>query len=117
MRIDIKRRFWNLFTALLLVVAQYPFISVCLAQTTQQPNVLKLDQILEQMELNYPQLQQYDYSKQAAKARVSGARSWMPPTATFGLSRIPYNPKMIDMPLMQNQSGLMIAVEQMIPNP
>ncbi|HSI89949.1 MAG TPA: TolC family protein, partial [Adhaeribacter sp.] len=87
-----------------------------LGQTTEKP-ILTLPEALQQMEQHYPQLKQYDFRKQAAEARVAGARSWMPPTATFGLSRLPYNPRMIDMPLMQNQSGLMIGVEQMIPNP
>lgn len=91
---------------------------ICLktvGQTTEKP-VLTLQEALQRMEQHYPQLKQYDYQKQAAEARIAGARSWMAPQATFGLSRLPYNPKMIEMPIMENQSGLMIGVEQMIPN-
>lgn len=106
-----KTSFFRKVLPLLLSLACYKSVG----QTVEKP-VLSLQEALQQMEQNYPQLKQYDYQKQAAEARVAGARSWMAPTATFGLSRIPYNPKMIDMPIMENQSGLMIGVEQMIPN-
>ncbi|WP_197088573.1 TolC family protein [Rufibacter radiotolerans] len=100
----------NLLLWLLLLVT-----TSAMAQITEKP-VLTLEEALLQMEQNYPQLKQYDYRRQAVEARVAGARSWMPPQVTVGLSRLPYDPKMIDMPIMENQSGLMIGVEQMIPS-
>jgi outer membrane protein, heavy metal efflux system len=103
---ELKALFW-----LLLLLAS----TRGMAQKTEKP-VLTLQEALLQMEQNYPQLKQYDYRRQAAEARVAGARSWMPPQVTVGLSRLPYNPKMIDMPIMETQSGLMIGVEQMIPS-
>ena len=101
----------------LLMLWQLLHSHALLAQQVPDAAELPLEQVLRQMETNWPQLRQYDYQLQAAEARVAGARSWMAPTANFGLSRMPYNPKMVDMPIMENQSGLMIAVEQMLPNP
>ncbi|MBK0401856.1 TolC family protein [Adhaeribacter sp. BT258] len=107
---------WKYTLFKLALLLTFGLISLKTVGQSHEKPVLTLQEALQKMEQHYPQLKQYDYQKQAAEARVSGARSWMPPQATFGLSRLPYNPKMIDMPLMETQSGLMVGVEQMIPN-
>jgi cobalt-zinc-cadmium efflux system outer membrane protein len=59
----------------------------------------------------------YDSKIKSIQAQAEGAKSWMPPTASFGLDRFPYDFAMLNSkedPM--NQAGLMFSVEQMIPN-
>lgn len=84
------------------------------AQDTSQ---LDLKDILRRVETEYPDVSKYQNVILSLKAKAEGATAWMPPTATFGLSRFPYDPSMLTDEGPMNQAGLMFAVEQMIPNP
>lgn len=79
---------------------------------------ISLSVLLEKVESTYPDIQKYEFSIQAAQARAEGARSWMPPTFSAGLSRFPYNVSMVQNEMdPMNQAGVMFSLEQMIPNP
>jgi outer membrane protein, heavy metal efflux system len=84
----------------------------------QDTTAVSLSQLLESVEKNYPTVIQYQYNIQSIQARLEGAKAWMPPTASFGLERFPYqlsNIRMKDDPM--NEAGLVFSIEQMIPNP
>jgi cobalt-zinc-cadmium efflux system outer membrane protein len=86
-----------------------------LAQDTSH---LSLSSIFQKIETSYPEILMYDAKIKSIQAQSEGAKSWMPPTASFGLDRFPYDFSMIkskDDPM--NQAGLMFSAEQMIPNP
>lgn len=91
--------------------------SYSLLLNAQDSAFLSLSEIMERIEIAYPEIQMYDAKIKSINARVEGARSWMPPVASFGLDRFPYrlsNLRMKDDPM--NQAGFMLSVEQMIPN-
>lgn len=78
--------------------------------------VLSLDSVLASVERNYPELKMYDARINSIIAKTEGSKSWMPPTVSVGLNRIPYNLSLINEPMMQTSSGMMLSIEQMIPN-
>lgn len=78
---------------------------------------LSLENIFQKIETSYPEILMYESKIKSIQAQAEGAKSWMPPTASFGLDRFPYDFMMLnskDDPM--NQAGLMFSVEQMIPN-
>ncbi len=79
--------------------------------------ILSLASALETVEKNYPELKMYDARINALLAKSEGSKSWMAPTISLGLNRIPYNISQINDPMMQTVSGAMLSIEQMIPNP
>ena len=79
--------------------------------------VLSLDSVLSSVEKNYPELKIYDANINSIIAKTEGSKSWMAPTVSIGLNRIPYNYSLINDPMMRTSSGAMISIEQMIPNP
>ena len=81
-----------------------------------QDSVLSLPVLLNKIEKEYPEVLQYNSKVDALKFRAKGAKSWMPPTVSFGLDRFPYNPMMLNEESPMNQAGLMFSVEQMFPN-
>lgn len=79
---------------------------------------VSLADLLERVETTYPDITKYEANLKAAQARAEGARSWMPPTFSAGLNRIPYNVSIMGNEMdPMNQAGLMFSLEQMIPNP
>ncbi|HKR07120.1 MAG TPA: TolC family protein [Bacteroidia bacterium] len=83
----------------------------------QDTTHLSLGTIFQKIETSYPEILMYESKIKSIQAQAEGAKSWMPPTASFGLDRFPYDFMMLkskDDPM--NQAGLMFSVEQMIPN-
>lgn len=83
----------------------------------QDSTHLGLRTIFHKIETSYPEILMYDSKIKSIRAQTEGAKSWMPPTASFGLDSFPYDFTMLkskDDPM--NQAGLMFSVEQMIPN-
>lgn len=102
----------------------YILIIIQAALTSILPNIaaaqehVSLADLLERVETTYPDITKYEVSQKAAQARAEGARSWMPPTFSAGLNRIPYNVSIMGNEMdPMNQAGLMFSLEQMIPNP
>lgn len=105
------RNLWktSMFTAFILTAIS--------ANAQGDTSILSLDEILVRMDANYPTLLQYNQKLQAIKVQAKGAKSWMPPTISFGMNRFGYQPSMWSERSPMNQAGVMVAAEQMIPNP
>ena len=66
---------------------------------------------------NYPQLQMYESKIASIRSMVEGAKAWMPPTISLAFSRFPYRFSIMKEMTPANQAGIMLSVQQMIPNP
>jgi cobalt-zinc-cadmium efflux system outer membrane protein len=83
----------------------------------QDTSYISLDKLMQQVEVNYPSIIQYQYNIQALQAKTEGAKSWMPPTFSTGIMRFPYNLMMLkEKNDPMNQAGIAFSLEQMIPN-
>ena len=85
---------------------------------SQDTIYLSLPVIIQKIETSYPEILMYESKIKSIQSLSEGTKSWMPPAASFGLDRFPYqlsNINMKDDPM--NQAGLMFSLEQMIPNP
>jgi outer membrane protein TolC len=92
-------------------------LAVFFIHTAAAQEHVSLPALLERIESTYPDIQRYEAGVKAAQARAEGARSWMPPTFSAGLNRIPYNMSIMGNEMdPMNQAGLMFSMEQMIPN-
>lgn len=94
------------------------FLSVPFCSPAQDTSHLSLPDIFLMIESSYPEILMYEFKIKSIQAESEGAKAWMPPAASFGLDRFPYelsNVRMKDDPM--NQAGLMFSLEQMIPNP
>jgi len=83
----------------------------------QDTSRISLDELLKQVEANYPAIVQYQYNIQSLQAKAAGAKAWMPPTFSAGIMQFPYDFSMLkhkDDPM--NQAGIAFSLEQMIPN-
>ncbi|MBX7109599.1 MAG: TolC family protein [Chitinophagales bacterium] len=103
----------KLIQHIIAVLLMLPSASLIAQDTTH----LSLQIIFQRIESSYPEILMYDSKIKSIQAQAEGAKSWMPPTASFGLDRFPYDFNMLDSkddPM--NQAGLMFSVEQMIPN-
>lgn len=83
----------------------------------QDSSTISLQTIFQKIETSYPEILMYGSKIKSIQAQAEGAKSWMPPTVSFGLDRFPYDFSMLnskDDPM--NQAGLMFSAEQMIPN-
>lgn len=89
-------------------------IQSCFLQA--QSPVLKLVQITDSIEKNYPEIIKYESKVQSIQAKVEGAKSWMPPTLSAGPEQFFYNPAMLMDKSDMNRAGITLSVEQMIPN-
>lgn len=79
---------------------------------------ISLDTLLHRVETNYPAVLQYQHNISSLQSKAEGAKAWMPPTFSTGLSRWPYDFSTLDDkndPM--NQAGILFSLEQMIPNP
>lgn len=78
---------------------------------------LSLDNVLNTIKTNNPQLKMYDAEIQSMDAAAKGAKSWMPPQVETGFFMTPYNSKMWKANEMNPGMGnYMLGVTQMIPN-
>jgi hypothetical protein len=55
---------------------------------------LTLEEVLNTIKTNNPQLKMYDSEIQSMDAATKGARAWMPPQVETGFYMVPYNTKM-----------------------
>ncbi|RPE07914.1 hypothetical protein EGT74_12615 [Chitinophaga lutea] len=78
---------------------------------------LGVQDVLAALDRNYPSLQIYDSKIAALRSMAGGAKAWMPPTVAFALDRFPYRVSMLKEKIPDNQAGIMLSVQQMIPNP
>src|SRR3989338_9079470 len=94
------------------------FYLLCINIQAQDSTHLRLDDLLLQIETNYPTIVQFQYKIQALEAMAEGAKAWMPPTFSLGTMQMPFNPMMaFEKNNPMNQAGIGFAIEQMIPNP
>ena len=85
--------------------------------TASKAQTLSLDEVLNQIKTNNPQLKMYDTEIQSMNAIAKGAKSWMAPQVSTGFFMTPYNSAMWKASEMSNGMGsYMIGVTQMIPN-
>ena len=78
---------------------------------------LTLEQVLNIIKTNNPQLKMYDSEIQSMDAATKGARAWMPPQVETGFYMVPYNTKMWKADQMSPGMGsYMVGIQQMIPN-
>ncbi|MDO1449229.1 TolC family protein [Rhodocytophaga aerolata] len=104
----------HIYTQIIMLAAMVSFLPHIVAAQEH----VSLAELLERVETTYPDITKYEANLKAAQARVEGARSWMPPTFSAGLNRIPYNVSIMQNEMdPMNQAGLMFSLEQMIPNP
>ena len=83
----------------------------------QQPTLITLDKILDEIDKNFPSIIRYQSNIEMIQARAEGAKAWMPPTLSSGLMRFPYKDfSMLKEEDPMNEAGISIAIEQMIPN-
>ena len=78
---------------------------------------LSLDNVLNTIKTNNPQLKMYDAEIQSMDAAAKGAKSWMPPQVETGFFMTPYNSNLWKASEMgQGMGNYMLGVTQMIPN-
>ena len=88
-----------------------------LSFTTVSAQVFSLENILNTIKTDNPQLKMYDADIQSMDAAAKGAKSWMAPQVETGFFMAPYNTKMWKADDMSPGMGsYMIGVSQMIPN-
>jgi len=79
--------------------------------------ILTLNEVLENITLNNPQLKMYDTDIQSMNAAALGAKSWMPPQVQAGFFMTPYNPTFWKSDgEFTGMGNFMIGATQMIPN-
>ena len=92
-------------------------LATCFVTHAQDNFELTVEEIIDQVETEYPLVLQYDSRIRSLQSKADGSSSWMPPSFSFGLNSFPYQLELIrqkDDPM--NWSGLMFSAEQMIPN-
>lgn len=88
-----------------------------LSFTIANAQIVSLDNILNTIKTDNPQLKMYDADIQSMDAAAKGAKSWMAPQVETGFFMTPYNTKMWKADDMSPGMGsYMIGVSQMIPN-
>ena len=102
----------------ILIVCAFILQCCCAKLAMAQDTVrISLPDVLATIDKVYPQLQVYALKMKSILALAEGAKAWMPPTVSVALDRFPYQLDMIKQkedPM--NQAGIMISVQQMIPN-
>ena len=99
----------KLYTIFLLLIA-----SVNVA--AQDSVKLSMQEVFTAIDKSYPQLQYYDAKIASIRSLVDGAKAWMPPTVSLAFDRFPYRLSLIKEMMPDNQAGMMVSVQQMIPN-
>lgn len=78
---------------------------------------LNMQEVFTTIDKSYPLLQLYESKIAAVRSLVEGAKAWMPPTVALALDRFPYRLSLAKEMAPDNQAGIMLSVQQMIPNP
>lgn len=101
------RHIKNIITVFCLVFS----VSVLTAQK------LTLEEVLNTIKTNNPQLKMYDSEIQSMDAQAKGARAWMPPQVSTGFFMTPYDASLWKAsPMSPGMGAYMLGVQQMIPN-
>ncbi|NDP26625.1 MAG: TolC family protein [Flavobacterium sp.] len=99
--------------------SKYFIVLICLVLGFANSNAqtLSLEEVLNNIKTNNPQLKMYDAEIQSMDVAASGAKSWMPPQVETGFFMTPYNTKLWKANEMGTGMGnYMVGVTQMIPN-
>ncbi|OQP60166.1 hypothetical protein A3860_34360 [Niastella vici] len=78
---------------------------------------LGMGDVFSSIDKSYPQLQFYESKIASIRSLAEGAKAWMPPTVAVAFDRFPYKLSMIKEEVPDNQAGIMLSAQQMIPNP
>lgn len=78
---------------------------------------MSVQDVFTVIDKNYPQLQFYESKIGAIRSMAEGAKAWMPPTLSLAFDRFPYRLSMVKEKIPDNQAGIMLSLQQMIPNP
>lgn len=101
---------------LLLSILSMQFI-ISVDVTAQDTSRFGMPDVFTAIDKSYPLLQLYESKIASIRALVEGAKAWMPPTVSLAFDRFPYRLSLIKEMTPDNQAGLMLSVQQMIPNP
>ena len=95
------------------------FILQLLQLCTNAQDTIRLSvrNIFAEIDRTYPQLQYYESKINSIRSLVEGAKAWMPPTVSLALDRFPYRLSLVKEMTPDNQAGVMLSVQRMIPNP
>ncbi len=93
------------------------FLAIVYQNKAQNTVHYSIEDVFITIDKSFPQLQQYDAKINAIRSMAEGAKSWMPPTVSLALDRFPYKVSMIKEMIPDNQAGIMLSIQQMIPNP
>lgn len=85
--------------------------------TAQDTARLGMQDVFTALDKSYPLLKLYESKIASIRSLVEGAKAWMPPTVALAFDRFPYRLSLIKEMTPDNQAGLMLSVQQMIPNP
>lgn len=85
--------------------------------TAQDTAKLSMQDVFTAIDKSYPLLQMYESKIASIRSLVEGAKAWMPPTVELAFDKFPYRLSLIKEMTPDNQAGLMLSVQQMIPNP
>ncbi len=84
--------------------------------TAQDTVRLGMQDVFTAIDKSYPLLQLYESKIASIRSLVEGAKAWMPPTVAFAFNQFPYRLSILKEKTPENQAGLMLTVQQMIPN-
>lgn len=101
---------------LLIPILSLQFI-IAADVTAQDTARLGMQDVFTAIDKSYPLLQLYESKIASIRSLVEGAKAWMPPTVALAFDRFPYRLSLIKEMTPDNQAGLMLSVQQMIPNP
>ncbi len=85
--------------------------------TAQDTTRISVQDVFTSIDKYYPQLQFYESRISSIRSLVEGAKAWMPPTVALAFDQFPYRLSVLKEKTPDNQAGLMLVVQQMIPNP
>ena len=83
----------------------------------QDSTRISLQDVYRLIDGTYPQLQFYQAKISSIRSLVDGAKAWMPPTVAVAFDKFPYRLSTVKEMTPENQAGIMLSVQQMIPNP
>lgn len=93
------------------------FLRLAITANAQDTARLSIQNMFIVIDKTYPQLQFYESKIAAVRSLAEGAKAWMPLTLALALDRFPYDLSLIKEMTPDNQAGIMLTAQQMIPNP
>lgn len=100
-----------------IITILFGLLVIICSSIAQDTTRLSLPEVFDRIDKSYPLLHLYQNRINSIKALAEGAKSWMPPTVSVAIDKFPYQLEMIKENSPMNQAGIMLSVEQMIPNP